>query len=75
MKSLSLKLHAIQGCCDQTCHTSVGVDEMKCLFCFVILFNDGHVVQLRLKTAAICRWMRNSLDNYDGQMISGINVV
>ena len=37
----------------------------------VILFNDGHVLQLRPETVDVRRWMRNSLDDYDGQIVSG----
>ena len=40
-------------------------------FLFFILFNDGHVLQLRSEIVVIHRLMRNGLDDYDGQMISG----
>ena len=39
-------------------------------FCFVILFNDGRVLQLKPETVAVPRWIRNGLDDYDGQMVS-----
>ena len=35
--------------------------------CFVVLFNDGHVLQLRPEIVAVRRRMRNGLDDYDGQ--------
>ena len=35
------------------------------------LFNDGHVLQLRPETVVFRRRMRNVLDDYDGQMVSG----
>ena len=38
------------------------------VFFFVILY-DGHVLHLRSDTVAICRWMRNGLDDYDDQMV------
>ena len=37
----------------------------------VILFNDGHVLQLRSETVAVRRRMNMVLDYYDGQMIPG----
>ena len=45
--------------------------NVKNMGCFVILFNDGHVLQLRPETVAVLRRMRNGLDDYDGQMVSG----
>ena len=37
------------------------------VICF--LFNDGHVLQLSPET--VRRRIRNDLDDYDGQMVSG----
>ena len=36
-----------------------------------ILFNDGHVLQLRSESIAIYRWMNMTLEDYDCQMIPG----
>ena len=41
-----------------------------CLFVSVLLFNDGHVLQLRPETLTVHRRMGNGLDDYDGQIIS-----
>ena len=35
------------------------------------LFNDGHVLQLRPETVAARRRMKDGLDYYDSQMVSG----
>ena len=35
------------------------------------LFNDGHVLQLRVETVAIRRRMNMISDDYDGQMMPG----
>ena len=39
------------------------------LVCFVILFNDGHVLHLRQETVAVHIRMRNILADHDGQMV------
>ena len=41
---------------------------------FIILFNDDHVLQLRPETVIVRKRMRNGLDDYVGQMVSGTNV-
>ena len=48
--------------------TSAKIDFVFCFY----LFNDGHtrILQLRTETIAVLRRM-NSLDDYDGQMVSG----
>ena len=44
--------------------------KYKLFFVFVMLFNDDHVLELRPDTVIVHRWMGNSLDDYDGQMVS-----
>ena len=41
------------------------------VFCFIILFNGCHVLQLRPETVALRRRMRSGFVNYDGQIVSG----
>ena len=43
------------------------------LFLLFLLFNDCHVLQLRPETVAVHRRMRNGLDDYNSQMVSGLN--
>ena len=52
-----------------TCGQHVVFSQVN-FFYFAILFNDGHVLQLRPETLAVSRWMENGLDDYDGQMVS-----
>ena len=55
---------------DKNGSVSYKVDMRKNVY-LLFLFNDGHVLQLRPEIVTIHRRMRNGLDDYDGQMVSG----